>query len=204
MIYRILKKFYHYVMAPINHLSTIVLFKEYGVKYNTFKTTGKPYIMCSRKSKGIYIGPFFSMHNTLNGNPIGINNRCMFIVYENAQISIGSNVGISQSTLVAHANITIGDNVKIGGGTCIYTSDFHSLNANIRRTKNDMKSRKISPVKIGNDVFIGAKCIILKGVEIGDRSIIGAGSVVTRNIPKDEIWAGNPARFIKKANNYEI
>lgn len=191
-------------MIPIDHLSTIILFKEYGVRYNTFKTTGIPYIMCSRKSKGIYIGPMFSMHNNLNGNPIGINNKCMFIVYENAQISIGTNVGISQSTLVAHANITIGDNVKIGGGTCIYTSDFHSLNANIRRTKNDIKSRKISPVKIGNDVFIGAKCIILKGVEIGDRSIIGAGSVVTKNIPKDEIWAGNPARFIKKTNNNEV
>ena len=86
----------------------------------------------------------------------------------------------------------------------IYTSDFHSLNANIRRTKNDIKSRKTSPVKIGNDVFIGAKCIILKGVEIGDRSIIGAGSVVTKNIPNDEIWAGNPARFIRKISNHDI
>lgn len=204
MIYRVLRRIHYSIMTPINYLSTIILFKEYGVRYNTFKTTGRPYIMCSRKSKGIYIGPLFSMHNTIKGNPIGINNKCMFIVYENAQISIGTNVGISQSTLVAHANITIGNNVKIGGGTCIYTSDFHSLNANIRRTKNDIKSRKTSPVKIGNDVFIGAKCIILKGVEIGDRSIIGAGSVVTKNIPNDEIWAGNPARFIRKISNHNI
>ena len=122
----------------------------------------------------------------------------MFIVYENAQISIGTNVGLSQSTLVAHANITIGNNVKIGGGTCIYTSDFHSLNANIRRTKNDIKSRKTSPVKIGNDVFIGAKCIILKGVEIGDRSIIGAGSVVTKSIPTYSVAVGNPCRVIRE------
>ena len=50
-------------------------------------------------------------------------------------------------------------------------------------------------------MFIGANSIILKGVTIGERSIIGAGSVVTKNIPDDEIWAGNPAKFIRKINN---
>lgn len=201
MIYRLIKKLYYNTIKPINYILTIIIFKGYGVKYDSFKTTGTPYIMCSRNSKGIYIGPKFSMHNILNGNPIGINNKCIFVVYENAKISIGSNVGISQSTLVAHANIIIGNNVKIGGGTCIYTSDFHSLNADIRRTDNDKENKMVSPVQIGDDVFIGAKCMILKGVKIGNRSIIGAGSVVTKNIPDDEIWAGNPARFIRKANN---
>lgn len=95
------------------------------------------------------------------------------------------------------ANIKILNNVKIGG-TCIYTSDFHSLNAEIRRSKEDLQQRKTAPVTIGNDVFIGAHCIILKGVSIGDNSIIGAGSVVTKSIPSGEIWAGNPAHFIKK------
>lgn len=53
---------------------------------------------------------------------------------------------------------------------------------------------------INDNVFIGARCIILKGVTIGSKSIIGAGSVVTKNIPEGEIWAGNPAKFIKKYN----
>ena len=51
---------------------------------------------------------------------------------------------------------------------------------------------------IGNDVFIGTNSLILKGVEIGDRSIIGAGSVVTKSVPASEIWAGNPAVFLRK------
>ena len=53
------------------------------------------------------------------------------------------------------------------------------------------------PVIIENSVFIGAQSIILKGVTIGKNSIIGAGSVVTKNVPANQIWAGNPARFIK-------
>ena len=51
---------------------------------------------------------------------------------------------------------------------------------------------------IGEDVFIGAHSIILKGVTIGARSIVGAGSVVTKDIPADEVWAGNPAKCIRK------
>ena len=54
------------------------------------------------------------------------------------------------------------------------------------------------PVEIGSYVFIGAHCIIMKGIVIGDRSVIGACSVVTKNIPEGEIWAGDPAVFIKK------
>ena len=56
------------------------------------------------------------------------------------------------------------------------------------------------PIIVGDDVFVGANSIILKGVIIGARVIIGAGSVVTKNIPSDEIWAGNPAKFIRKVN----
>ena len=54
------------------------------------------------------------------------------------------------------------------------------------------------PVVIKDGAFIGAHTIVLKGVTIGERSIVGAGSVVTRSIPDYEIWAGNPAKFIKK------
>lgn len=112
-------------------------------------------------------------------------------------LTIGENVGISQTALIAHDNLTIGNNVKIGGGTCVYTTDFHSIDPQIRASKEDMKHRKCAPVVIEDNVFIGARCIILKGVVIGKNSIVGAGSVVTKSIPSNQIWAGNPARFIR-------
>lgn len=80
----------------------------------------------------------------------------------------------------------------------MYTTDFHSLNPEVRSTVNDMKQRKSAPVVIMDHAFIGAHCIILKGVTIGKNAIVGAGSVVTKSIPDNEIWAGNPAKFIRK------
>ena len=57
--------------------------------------------------------------------------------------------------------------------------------------------RRYGRIKIGNNCFIGCRSILLPGVTIGDNSIIGAGSVVTKDVPSGEVWAGNPARFIK-------
>jgi acetyltransferase-like isoleucine patch superfamily enzyme len=66
--------------------------------------------------------------------------------------------------------------------------------------KLDMQRKRMAKVTIGRNAFIGAGSFILKGVEIGDNAVIGAGSVVTKSVPANEIWAGNPARFIKKIN----
>lgn len=186
------------ISNPFYRLSTIIIFKGNGIKYSSFRTNGIPYIVRAIGAGECHIEKNFSMNNGIKGNPIGCYERCTLIIDRGASLFIGENVGISQTAIVAHDNITIGNNVKIGGGTCIYTSDFHSLDADIRKTKNDIMNRKTAPVNIGNDVFIGAKCIILKGVTIGNKSIVGAGSVVTKNIPEGEIWAGNPAKFIRK------
>ena len=124
-------------------------------------------------------------------------NVALFFVDRNSEIIIGDNVGISQPALISHCSIRIGDNVKLGG-TCVLTTDFHSLDPIIRASSEDQKHRKSAPVTIEHDAFIGARCIILKGVTIGENSIVGAGSVVTKSIPANEIWAGNPAIFIRK------
>ena len=88
---------------------------------------------------------------------------------------------------------------------CVYlyqykSSDCHSLNYLDRGTENDMKNCKCKPIIIEDDVLIGTGSYILKGVHIGARSIIGAGSIVTSDIPADSIAAGNPARVIRKIN----
>ena len=92
----------------------------------------------------------------------------------------------------------MGRNVQIGGNVRIFDHDYHALDPEVRRSGEDYWNVKTRPVVIGDDVFVGTNSIILKGVIIGDRSIVGAGSVVSCNIPADEIWAGNPARFVKK------
>ena len=89
----------------------------------------------------------------------------------------------------------------IGANVIVNDSNCHSLNVLDRRTelKTGKQLNIISkPIIIGNDVFIGANTIIGKGVNIGDNAIIAAGSVVTSDIPHNEIWGGNPAKFLKK------
>ena len=166
------------------------------VKFVSITTTGLPFIKVSRNGQMV-IGKNLRIHNGIKGNPIGFYQRCTFVVDAGATIRIGDNVGISQSSLVAASDIIIGNNVKIGGGCCVWTTDFHSIDPEIRSSTDDMKFRKSRPVEICDNAFIGAGSIILKGVRIGYNSIVGAGAVVTKSIPDNEIWGGNPACFIR-------
>lgn len=84
----------------------------------------------------------------------------------------------------------------LGGGK-LYDTDFHSICYEERIQKPD-PGIKSKPILIKEGAFIGAHSIVLKGVTVGRHSVIGAGSVVTKDIPDNEVWAGNPAHFIKK------
>ena len=171
------------------------------VSYKRIKSFGLPYIAVAQTGKCI-IGDNFRMSNGVRFNPIGFSQSCQIVVTDNAQLIIGKNVGISQTAIICHHSITIGDDVKIGGGVKIYDTNFHSLNPEIRRNRElDMKEKKCRPVVIEHDAFIGAGSIILSGVTIGANSVVAAGSVVSKSIPANEIWGGNPAKFIK---NLEI
>lgn len=130
-------------------------------------------------------------------NAIGGNQETSFSTKGMGSIVIGKNVGISNTAFVAQSNITVEDNVLIGGGCCVYDTDFHSLNFEYRMQSPDTHV-ETRPVCIKNGAFIGAHSIILKGVTIGKKSVVGAGSVVTKTIPDGEIWGGNPAHFIRK------
>ena len=195
--------FYKVIRRLCNNLQKVyakqvsrLMFIGNNIAYKSFHTNGIPYVMIARGGT-FSIGKNFAMNNGIKGNPIGCYERCTFFVDRGAVLTIGNNVGMSQAALICHKSITIGNNVKIGGGVCIYDTDFHSLDPVIRRSSEDLKNRAEKPVVIDNDVFIGAKSIILKGVTIGENSVIGAGSVVTKSVPANQIWAGNPARFIR-------
>lgn len=134
--------------------------------------------------------------------------RCIY-ANENSTIKIGDNVGISSACIWAKEKIEIGNNVKIGGDCIIMDTDAHSLDFRIRNSKQmhangqslDTFLANSKPIFIEDDVLIGTRCIILKGVTIGARSIIGSGSIVTKNIPNDCIAAGNPCKIIKYINS---
>lgn len=194
---KILKQICRLVICFFDKVTTTYLFKANNITYTNFKTTGIPYVMVAVKGQFV-LGKNFKMNNGVHGNPIGCYSKCTFFVDRSAKLVIGDNVGISQTAIICHSQIIIGDNVKIGGGVKIYDTDFHSLDAKIRGTKEDVNNKKSAPVFIKSNAFVGAYTIVLKGVTIGENSIIGAGSVVTKSVPSNQIWAGNPAKYIKE------
>lgn len=115
-----------------------------------------------------------------------------------AEISIGASSGISGGTIVAARSISIGREVLLGANVSIFDTDFHPIKATNRRHSDDLSKIGVAPVVIGNNVFIGANSIILKGSWIGDDCVIGAGSVVHGKFPERVIIAGNPAKIIGK------
>jgi len=197
ILFKIIRRLYLQVKNITIEIYCYIQFFIHNVKFKSFNSNGIPFVSIGISGK-CSIGSGFKMNNGLEGNPIGRPQRCVFFVDNGAILSIGQNVGISSTAIVVHLSITIDDNVKIGGGTCIYDTDFHSLNPLVRiDSKSDATNKICKPVHIRNNVFIGAHSTILKGVTIGENSIIGACSVVSKNIPANEIWAGNPARFLK-------
>ena len=143
----------------------------------------------------ITIGDNFYLSSGNGVNPIANNLQADVYVEPGAALTIGNNVGMSSTRLWIHESARIGNNVKIGGCVLITDTDAHPMDYMARRSSNE--GTKSAPVVIEDDVWVGAHCIILKGVTIGARSIIGAGSVVTKSIPADCVAAGNPCRVIK-------
>ena len=114
---------------------------------------------------------------------------------------------IGEHTSVLHTEIgrfcSISNYCAIGGGS--HTMDwvssspvFNSSNSILHFRYADNKFEPFQPTIIGNDVWIGSHCLIKGGIKIGDGAVIGMGSVVTKDIGSYEVWAGNPARFIRK------
>jgi len=123
-------------------------------------------------------------------NKIGINRPCMLSTLDNnAEIIIGDNCGFSGTVIGAFISVKIEDNVKCGANTLITDSDWHL---------DDYRSSPSEPVVIKKNVWLGEGVKVLKGVVIGENSLIGANSLVVKSIPDNVIAAGNPCKVIRK------
>lgn len=162
---------------------------------NKFCSYGRVFV---RGRGRIQIGDNVTINSCRECNPIGGDTKTILYAKVNSVINIGNGVGISNSAIVSMKEIVIEDDVLIGGNCKIYDHDFHSIEYEKRILEGDLDI-KSAPIHIKRGAFIGAHCIILKGVNIGEKSVIGAGSVVTKNVPDGEIWAGNPAKKIGRS-----
>ncbi len=112
-------------------------------------------------------------------------------------ITIGEKVYFNFNCVILDvAPVRIGARTLVGPGVQIYAAT-HPLNAHDRRSGLELGA----PIEIGEDVWVGGGTIICPGVRIGDRSVIGAGSVVTKDIPADVLAVGNPCRVIRETTS---
>lgn len=199
---RIIYKICCYSTIIIKHYICTFIFKIKlklnGIKYgcNLKCYNAVPALQINRNSGEVTFGNNIIFNSYTDHS---WNSKCKILITKGAVLNIGNNSGMNGAMIFCSQKIIIGNNVKIGGGSRIFDTDFHSIDYIKRRNATlDKRFAKQAPVIIGDDVFIGANCIIGKGITIGQKSIIAAGSVVVKSIPEGEIWGGNPAKFLKK------
>lgn len=149
------------------------------------------------KTAKVTIGDNVIFRSSTVHNFAGISKPVSIYVGSNATLRIGACSGFSGVSIYCSKEITIGTYCNLGVNTNVWDTDFHPLDFELRRTQ--LEGAGQSPIRIGNDVFVGANSTLLKGISIGARAIIGAASVVTKSVPADQVWAGNPARCIRDA-----
>lgn len=202
MIFKILYKLNdlrHRIIHSIIQRKNLLYFINAGTKFADVKSVsmnGKSLIFIS-SSANVQIGKGFIINS---GGEYCIDNQSFSTinVANDAILRIGDYSGISNTVIQCMDRIEIGNHVNIGAGCIIMDSDFHSIDYRLRKDRDeDALFSSTAPITIEDYVFIGARSIILKGVHIGEGATIGAGSVVTNDIPAKCIAAGNPCRIIR-------
>ena len=157
------------------------------------KFYGIPYVYVHRTGK-IQIGEKCIFRSRECSNHMGLNHRCMISVTytekcKDAKLIIGDRCGFSGVTIWCFKEIIIGNNVRVGANTIIMDGDAHD---------EDPRTTPSDSIRIEDNVFIGANCVVKKGVVIGANSVIGMNSVVTKSIPANSVAVGIPAEVIKQ------
>ncbi|WP_348983256.1 acyltransferase [Motilimonas sp. E26] len=161
----------------------------HGVTYGS-KLKGKSVIISNIGN--IKIGNNVNLNSFPDGEPFktGLQAHC-----KDSKISIGNNCLLNGTRIHCRTQVSIEDNCMFGPGCKIVDNDSHRTSIDVMKRREPPES---SPIIIRNNVWVGMNSLILKGVEIGENSIVAANSVVTKSVPKNTLVAGNPARIIKK------
>ena len=171
-----------------------------GIQFTSpIALVGQP--ICSRyPGSFISLGSGVTLDSAIRSNRLGGFSPCVVrTVTPTARIQLGDRVGLSNSVIVAGNTIEIGQDTILGSGVMILDNDFHVMGTGFSWVSECSTNSK--PIKIGRGCFIGSRSMILKGVTLGDRAIIGAGAVVTKDVPAYSLAAGNPARIVRTIPN---
>ena len=192
MPWRVANELRRYAALPYIRL----MFALHGIRWQRgWRIFGMPLIQRHRGST-IELGTGLELRSWRSSNPLMPNHPCVFSTRTaQAVIRVGPRCSFTGAMVVALESIQIGADVLVGTNAAIVDSDFHPLYVSQRLPGN---VGRVKPVVIRDQVFIGMNSLILKGVEIGQGSVIGAGSVVIGNIPPGVIAAGNPAQVVRE------
>lgn len=180
-------------------LEDYVYLKSRGVETELGYVTliGKPSIERAHNSR-IIIGKGVTLVSESTANTAGINHPVIISAegYDSL-IRIGDGVGISGASIVTCSEIEIGDETMIGANCNIYGTDFHPISAKDRKNQKTTADAQTAPIKIGKRCWLASNVTVLKGVTIGNEVVVGAMSLVNKNINAGSIVAGVPAKFIR-------
>jgi acetyltransferase-like isoleucine patch superfamily enzyme len=179
---------------------TKLILSALGCHYGkNLQVDGRLVIRIHRRG-AIQLGENVQIRSRFMSNLAGIMNPTVLHCIGEGSITFGDHSGCSGTILSSRSGIVIGKYVNIGANVRIFDHDYHAIDSLARRNaESDKAGCRAEPIVIGDDVFIGTNAIILKGVTVGDRSVIGAGAVVSlKQIPPDSVVAGNPAKIVGK------
>lgn len=190
----------------LSYLKLFVLrlkWKDKLVFGNEVQILGKPPIIKAPKNGKIIIGNKVVLNSDFKNSNTSLTTAVKFVTGIQGRIKIGNNCDLNGTCMVAYDEIQIGDNCQFASSSIISDTDFHPIDKEARLAQMqglpfsyDLVNKK--KIVIGNNVWVGWGAIILKGVNIGDNSIVAAGAVVVSDIPRNVIVAGNPARIVKE------
>ncbi|WP_334107014.1 acyltransferase [Methylobacillus sp.] len=198
LLLRYIFTIYEKVLSKISQYLSLVYLDVIGVKREqAVKLIGRPIVKLYPRSE-ISIGDNVVLCLNSAFTALGVAHPVIIrTLRSSAKISIGNDTGVSGGTICAATSVKIGQRCLIGADVMIVDTDFHAIKPLNRRHNSNDQEISTKAVEIGDDVFIGMRAIILKGVTIGYGAVVAAGAVVTRDVPARSIVAGNPAKVVK-------